>query len=469
MGRRKTIVARCSHCFNTIANEYPQLGGNDEVVHHTQLLARLVEQGKITPVNAVEEKITYHDPCFLGRHNKVFTPPREIMETVPGVQAQEMHRCKNRGFCCGAGGARMWMEERIGKRINTERIDEALGTDPDTISTACPTAWSCWATPSPRRKPAAKPKTPSKSWTSPRSWSGPCSRPRRRPPPHRPPPPARRARRASPPADRPGEGREAMDSRRTEAFSDGVFAIAITLRVLDLRLPGRGPPTPRPAQLLADWPQYFAYVVSFLTIGIMWMNHHTVLAHVSRVDRPLLVINLLLLMAVVVIPFPTSLVAEHLQVPGVASTVTYGLVLIAASLGFAGLWIYVVTHAERLGGQAQPDALRRSIPGFTGGLLVYVGATVAAAFGAPLAALVIYGLIGVYYLFEHLPSPSGPDPADWTQADWTRADWARPARTRADWARADWPGETAGQTVNGKFHDHDAAVWVGSQILTLVP
>jgi len=136
-GARK-IVASCPHCFNTIANEYPQLGGNYEVIHHTQLLARLVEEGQLKPVNPVEEKITYHDPCFLGRHNRVFTPPREIMEQVPGVQAQEMHRCKERGFCCGAGGARMWMEERIGKRINTERIDEALGTDPDTISTGCP-------------------------------------------------------------------------------------------------------------------------------------------------------------------------------------------------------------------------------------------------------------------------------------------------------------------------------------------
>jgi Fe-S oxidoreductase len=134
----KKIVASCPHCFNTIAHEYPQLGGNYEVIHHTQLLARLVADGKLTPVEKVEEKITYHDPCFLGRHNKVFTPPRQIMEQVPGVQAQEMHRCKNRGFCCGAGGARMWMEERIGKRINTERIDEALSTSPDTISTACP-------------------------------------------------------------------------------------------------------------------------------------------------------------------------------------------------------------------------------------------------------------------------------------------------------------------------------------------
>ena len=107
-------------------------------MHHTQLLAKLVEQGKLTPVTAVEEKITYHDPCFLGRHNKVYTPPREIIDAVPGTQAEEMHRCKSRGFCCGAGGARMWMEERIGKRINTERIEEALALNPDTISTACP-------------------------------------------------------------------------------------------------------------------------------------------------------------------------------------------------------------------------------------------------------------------------------------------------------------------------------------------
>ena len=134
----KKVVASCPHCFNTISREYPQLGGNYEVIHHTQLLATLVADGKITPATAVEEKITYHDPCFLGRHNKVFTPPRAIIDAVPGTTAEEMHRCKNRGFCCGAGGARMWMEERIGKRINTERIEEALALNPDTISTACP-------------------------------------------------------------------------------------------------------------------------------------------------------------------------------------------------------------------------------------------------------------------------------------------------------------------------------------------
>src|SRR4051794_18218722 len=134
----KKVVASCPHCFNTIAREYPQLGGNFEVIHHTQLLARLVEEGKLTPTTPIEQKVTYHDPCFLGRHNKVYTPPRDVLGAVPGLQSQEMHRCKNRGFCCGAGGARMWMEERIGKRINVERIDEALELDPDMVTTACP-------------------------------------------------------------------------------------------------------------------------------------------------------------------------------------------------------------------------------------------------------------------------------------------------------------------------------------------
>ncbi|MFD0775063.1 heterodisulfide reductase-related iron-sulfur binding cluster [Streptomonospora algeriensis] len=132
------IVASCPHCFNTLGNEYPQLGGEYDVIHHSQLLAQLVDEGRLTPVQPIEENITYHDPCFLGRHNKVYTPPREIMEQVPGITTKEMHRHKERGFCCGAGGARMWMEERIGKRINTERVDEALTTDPDTVSTACP-------------------------------------------------------------------------------------------------------------------------------------------------------------------------------------------------------------------------------------------------------------------------------------------------------------------------------------------
>ncbi|AGJ55878.1 (Fe-S)-binding protein [Streptomyces sp. NPDC053741] len=134
----KKIVATCPHCFNTIANEYPQLGGEYEVIHHTQLLQHLVDEGKLVPVTPVEGLITYHDPCYLGRHNKIYTPPREIIAKVPGLRNEEMHRHKERGFCCGAGGARMWMEERIGKRINNERVDEALSLNPDIVSTACP-------------------------------------------------------------------------------------------------------------------------------------------------------------------------------------------------------------------------------------------------------------------------------------------------------------------------------------------
>jgi uncharacterized membrane protein len=160
--------------------------------------------------------------------------------------------------------------------------------------------------------------------------------------------------------------------------------------------------------LLHAWPHYFAYVVSFLTIGIMWMNHHTIMAHVARVDRPLLVLNLLLLMGVVAIPFPTQLVAEHLRGSGgTAATVTYGLVMIAISAGFAAMWVYVVTHASSLGGAVPQDALRRSALGWTLGGAVYLAGTLIAAFWSAIAGLVIFFLLGVYYLFEHLPDPTG--------------------------------------------------------------
>ncbi|WP_367186742.1 (Fe-S)-binding protein [Sporichthya sp.] len=132
------IVATCPHCFNTVGREYPELGGTYEVVHHTELLNELVAAGKLKPINAVEGSATYHDPCFLGRHNKVYTPPRELISAVAKLEYKEMERSKERSFCCGAGGARMWMEETIGQRINDNRTEEALSLSPDTIVTGCP-------------------------------------------------------------------------------------------------------------------------------------------------------------------------------------------------------------------------------------------------------------------------------------------------------------------------------------------
>ncbi|HME16348.1 MAG TPA: heterodisulfide reductase-related iron-sulfur binding cluster, partial [Mycobacterium sp.] len=133
----RKIVVTCPHCFNTIGREYRQLGSNYTVLHHTQLLNRLVRDKKLVPVSPVSEDITYHDPCFLGRHNKVYEAPRELIG-ASGAKLAEMPRHADRSFCCGAGGARMWMEEHIGKRINHERVDEALATGATTVATACP-------------------------------------------------------------------------------------------------------------------------------------------------------------------------------------------------------------------------------------------------------------------------------------------------------------------------------------------
>jgi Fe-S oxidoreductase len=132
------IVATCPHCFNTLANEYGQLGWTGTVVHHTELLARLVADRRLTPVQPVDGGLTYHDPCYLGRHNRVFTPPREVLAASAAGGVTEMPRNSERSFCCGAGGARMWMEERIGKRINTERVEEAVATGAGTVAVGCP-------------------------------------------------------------------------------------------------------------------------------------------------------------------------------------------------------------------------------------------------------------------------------------------------------------------------------------------
>ncbi|HZA71411.1 MAG TPA: (Fe-S)-binding protein [Propionibacteriaceae bacterium] len=145
------VVTACAHCLNTLKNEYPQVGVNLEVVHHTQLLNRLVRDGRLTPVAPVDSSVagrtvTFHDPCYLGRHNEVYDPPRELIEALPGTTYAEMPRSRERSFCCGAGGARMWMEEKIGTRINANRTEEALTTlaaadgqgGAHAIATGCP-------------------------------------------------------------------------------------------------------------------------------------------------------------------------------------------------------------------------------------------------------------------------------------------------------------------------------------------
>ncbi|NQW65095.1 MAG: (Fe-S)-binding protein, partial [Actinobacteria bacterium] len=134
---KKKVVVTCPHCFTTIGRDYRQSGFELEMVHHTQLLNTLVKEGKLKPINKSTKKLTYHDPCYLGRHNQIYEPPRELLEST-GIEITEMPRNQERSFCCGAGGGRMWMEEKIGTRINLNRVDEAIATGAEEVAVACP-------------------------------------------------------------------------------------------------------------------------------------------------------------------------------------------------------------------------------------------------------------------------------------------------------------------------------------------
>ncbi len=136
----KKVVVTCPHCFTTIGRDYKQQGFELQMVHHTQLLNQLVKEGRLKPIApavADAKKLTYHDPCYLGRHNQIYEPPRELLESA-GVEVSEMPRNQERSFCCGAGGGRMWMEEKIGSRINLNRVDEAIATGAQEVAVGCP-------------------------------------------------------------------------------------------------------------------------------------------------------------------------------------------------------------------------------------------------------------------------------------------------------------------------------------------
>jgi Fe-S oxidoreductase/nitrate reductase gamma subunit len=134
----KKILTQCPHCFNTLLNEYPQFGGTFEVIHHTQFVERLLREGKLKLTKPITQTITYHDSCYLGRHNGIYQAPRDILQQIPGVKAVEMEHNRERGLCCGAGGGHAWMDENSPRKVNFMRTEEAVRTKADVIGSACP-------------------------------------------------------------------------------------------------------------------------------------------------------------------------------------------------------------------------------------------------------------------------------------------------------------------------------------------
>jgi Fe-S oxidoreductase len=132
-------VTQCPHCFNTLQNEYPQFGGDWDVIHHSQFIQELIATGRL-PLSGHWDggRVTYHDSCYLGRYNQIYDAPRQVLESLPGLQISEMKRSREQGFCCGAGGACMWIEHEADQRINDARVDEIQELNPDLATVACP-------------------------------------------------------------------------------------------------------------------------------------------------------------------------------------------------------------------------------------------------------------------------------------------------------------------------------------------
>jgi len=191
-----------------------------------------------------------------------------------------------------------------------------------------------------------------------------------------------------------------LSTSRVEAFSDGVFAVAITLLVFDIAVPEARSGT-LPNALLHEWPSFASYAVSFLTIGIIWVNHHATLSRIEWVDRPFLFINLLLLMTVSFIPFPTNLLSHYIQHGSDARTaaIVYAATMTALSLAFSGIWIYAINrgllHTDRI----DVTTARSSIPRFGLGLIIY-GASIVVAYFTPVGSLIMFAALAIFYVFD---------------------------------------------------------------------